>query len=352
MPDFLRRFIILLVVAAGLLRPGDGCSQTEPAGTTSLEIVGRVTDTRGQGLAEVQLHFELQGQQGRMALGEIDSDNLGGFRFSAPGLAVDSPLVLWVKAAKPGWRLLREQPFTLTHGGPALVQLTLSREPTPAAGLAAGIILGVFVLTSTRLLHRTLAGLLGAALILFLSYTLGTWDSRWFMLSFSEAVHSLDFNVFLALIGLSFFAAVLKQADLLPWSAAWISRNAKRPGALIGLGAIAAFSLGSLITPKVAVELWLPSMATAGFERRLPPGVLLFGAITAAQLGGLATLIGTPVNLIIGSQAHLTLGAFLRGLLPLAAVCFLVSGTYFLRAQPQLWPAPRRRRPAWRRPGR
>ncbi len=66
---------------------------------------------------------------------------------------------------------------------------------TPAFWLATFILLVVYLIIALEWLHRTLAALLGATLMLFISYTLGVFDSAYFILSFEDAMHAMDMNV-------------------------------------------------------------------------------------------------------------------------------------------------------------
>jgi uncharacterized membrane protein len=57
----------------------------------------------------------------------------------------------------------------------AQTELTMKRQITPAFWLAALVLLLVYVIIAAELMHRTLAALLGAAVILFVSYTAGNF---------------------------------------------------------------------------------------------------------------------------------------------------------------------------------
>ncbi len=61
--------------------------------------------------------------------------------------------------------------------------LKLKRQITPAFWIAAGVLVLVYIIIATELMHRTLAALLGAAAILFISYTAGTFNKEYFILS-------------------------------------------------------------------------------------------------------------------------------------------------------------------------
>lgn len=321
--------IVGLAVITGLF-----CQALAPPAAASpqqLVVVGQVTDARGQGLPEVQLRFWAPKSGNLTELAALETDNLGYFQFSVPGSEAQAFPHVTVKASKPGWRQPQEETVRLAAGEPVVLRLILVREPTPATVLALVFIAGVFFLTSTRLLSRTLAALSGAALMLFLSYTLGTWSSRWFILSFGEAVQALDFNVFFALLGIMFFSGALKQTNAIPVLVHLICQRTRRTAAVIGGGAGLAFVLAALITPLNSLWLLLPSLLEAGFDRGLSPAILLLPVAVAAQLGGLGTLTGSPVNLLLASRLHLTWLVFLLHLLPAALLGLLVSWGCFVR---------------------
>ncbi len=87
-----------------------------------------------------------------------------------------------VKAFKPSWEPLAAHGRYRCGGGhrccrqqtlPGPAELQIKRAVTPAFWIATIILLLVYLIISFEWMHRTLAALLGAALILFISYTLG-----------------------------------------------------------------------------------------------------------------------------------------------------------------------------------
>jgi Na+/H+ antiporter NhaD/arsenite permease-like protein len=68
-------------------------------------------------------------------------------------------------------------------------------------------------------MHRTLAALLGAALVLFITYTAGTFNESYFILSFEDAMHAMDMNVIFLLMGMMIIVGVLKKTGLFQWLA-------------------------------------------------------------------------------------------------------------------------------------
>ena len=65
-------------------------------------------------------------------------------------------------------------------------------------------------------MHRTLVSFLGAALILFITYTLGTWDKSFYILSFDDAMGAIDLNVIFLLMGMMIFVGVMKKTGHVP----------------------------------------------------------------------------------------------------------------------------------------
>ena len=63
-------------------------------------------------------------------------------------------------------------------------------------------------------MHRTLVAFLGAALILFVTYTLGTFDKSFHIISFDDAMGAIDLNVIFLLMGMMIFVGVLKKTGM------------------------------------------------------------------------------------------------------------------------------------------
>ncbi len=68
-------------------------------------------------------------------------------------------------------------------------------------------------------MHRTLAALLGAAILLFVSYTAGTFDAAYRVLSFEDAIAAIDMNVIFLLMAMMIIVGVLKKTGVFQWMA-------------------------------------------------------------------------------------------------------------------------------------
>lgn len=128
-----------------------------------------------------------------------------------------------VKAAKPSWKPIPATPVPVVTAGTdaqgnrlfqAAQNLTMNRTITPGFWIASLVLLLVYVVVSLELMHRTLVSFLGAALIIFITYTLGTWDKSFYIISFDEAIGAIDLNVIFLLMGMMLFVGVMKKTGM------------------------------------------------------------------------------------------------------------------------------------------
>lgn len=306
-----------------------------------LEVVGAVQDSTGRGIAGVQVKVELPGQP-LAAAGEepLLTDDQGRFQgtfFLTAGTA--PPQEVELQAGKPSWQTasvrLRLTPAPLAGSAAssyqAMGRLTLSRQVTPALWLAAAILLGVLVLTALGWLHRALAALLGAALMLFLSYTIGQFSSDYFIISFSEAIAALDMNVILLLLGMMLVAGVTRKTGLFQWLAYQSFTWVRGQISILVLLVMWVTALISALLDNVTTMLFMmPVAIELATILKINPVSLLIPEVFAANVGGTATLIGDPANMIIGSAANLTFGAFVTHLTPVILICLAATVGYFL----------------------
>jgi Na+/H+ antiporter NhaD/arsenite permease-like protein len=245
-----------------------------------------------------------------------------------------------VRAHKPCWRDLKPTPVQiLTAGvdqqGNRLFQgsetFPFYRKITPAFWLATGILILVYVIIAAELMHRTLAALLGAAVILFISYTAGTFDKGYFILSFEDAMAAMDMNVIFLLMGMMIIVGVLKKTGLFQWLA--YKSYAMARGNILVLSFIlqVVTAICSAFLDNVTTMLLLiPVTIEIAVTLKINPMTLLIPEVFASNVGGTATLIGDPPNILIGSYAGLTFGQFVMNLTLVCAVCLVVSSLWYL----------------------
>lgn len=182
--------------------------------------------------------------------------------------------------------------------------------------LAAIIFVAAYVFIVTERVHRTTAALAGAGLILILN-----------ILPLKEAwVEYVDFNTLLLLIGMMIIVAITKRTGLFQYVAIKAVKIARGRAWLVLITLSAATAILSAFLDNVTTVLLTIPMAiliadTLG-KSSLP---FLMAGILSANIGGTATLIGDPPNILIGSAAHLSFIDFIINLTPIVIIIFVVT---------------------------
>ncbi|MCJ7819338.1 MAG: ArsB/NhaD family transporter [Syntrophales bacterium] len=334
--------ILIFLMIAGLLAASAVLAAPAPAGDR-LTISGLVTDPMGKGLKEVEVDVLVNGQYhkpvGKDAA--IITGKPGGYvaNFIVPPGTLPAAKVE-VKAVKPSWKPIPATPVKLVEAGvdseghrifQGVQDLTLNRTTTAGFWIASLILLLVYVVISLELMHRTLVAFLGATLIIFITYTLGTWDKSFYIISFDDAIGAIDLNVIFLLMGMMIFVGVMKKTGMFQFLAYKAYAMAK------GNVFVLAFIL-QVITAVVSafldnvttMLLMIPVTIEIAVTLKINPLALLIPEVFASNVGGTATLIGDPPNILIGSYAGLSFGQFVTNLALVATVCLIVTSFFFL----------------------
>ncbi|WP_331739940.1 ArsB/NhaD family transporter (plasmid) [Streptomyces goshikiensis] len=183
---------------------------------------------------------------------------------------------------------------------------------------AVAVFTGVYLLIITEWVHRVAAALGGAALML----AIGATDD-------ASAFHSdktgIDWNVIFLLLGMMMIVGVLKRTGLFEYLAIWSVKKAKaRPFRVMAMLIVITAVASALLDNVTTVLLVAPVTLLVCDRLKLSPIPFLLAEVFASNIGGTATLVGDPPNIIIASRAGLTFNDFLVHLAPLAAVLTLV----------------------------
>jgi Na+/H+ antiporter NhaD/arsenite permease-like protein len=308
-----------------------------------LTVAGMLQNPQGKGVKEVEVEVLVNGQPVKPAGQEegILSGKSGSFvgEFLLPAGTLSGAKVE-VKAAKPSWEPLAATAVNVVESGvdaagnklfQASQNFKLKRAVTPAFWLATLILLLVYLIISFEWMHRTLAALLGAALILFLTYTLGAFDKSFFILSFDDAMGAVDLNVIFLLLAMMIFVGVMKKTGMFQFLAykayAWSRGNVFVLSFVLQfLTAIISAFLDNVTTMLLVIPVTIQIAITL----KIHPLTFLIPQTFASNVGGTATLIGDPPNILIGSYAGLTFGQFATNLTLICFLCQIVSCFYFL----------------------
>jgi len=202
--------------------------------------------------------------------------------------------------------------------------ISLDRHLGPAFWISTIIFIFAYVLIAFELLHRTVAAMLGGAIMLVISYTIGTINPEYHIFSFESAVNSIDMNVIFLLMGMMIIVGVLKNTGVFQWCAYISYKLAKGKVFVLAVYLMIFTAISSAFLDNVTTMLLLTGVAIEiSISLAINPLHLLIPLVLASNIGGTATLIGDPPNIMIGSYAGLTFMDFVVALAALCGVCMV-----------------------------
>ena len=303
-----------------------------------LLITATVNNLQGNGVKEVKVSVFVNGKEMHLP-DELVTSSSGSFQGkltlpqgSLPGAKVE------LEFSKPSYktsgrisadRLVMDQKDdkgNRTYLGH--IDLVLQRAITPAFWIATLVLLAVYVLIALETFHRTLAALVGGAFLLMVTYTAGQFSQDYFIISFEDAIKAIDMNVVFLLFGMMIVVGVMKKTGVFQWLALKAFEVAR--GNVFGLAAIMMFItafISAFLDNVTTMLLVTPVTIEISRALKLNPLSLMLPEAFASNVGGTATLIGDPPNIMIGSYAHLTFMDFVYNL---SIICFIALGACIL----------------------
>ena len=181
--------------------------------------------------------------------------------------------------------------------------------------IAIVIFLVTMAAIMTEKLHRTVAAVAGALLLILTG-----------VLSVESGFSYVDLNTLGVLIGMMLFVAVVKNSGIFEYIAIKAAKIAKgRPWPLMVLFALITAVLSAFLDNVTTVLLIGPMTLAITSMLRLNPIPFFMTQIMASNIGGTATLIGDPPNIMIGSAAGLSFTDFITN--TGVAVLFVLAAT-------------------------
>ena len=186
------------------------------------------------------------------------------------------------------------------------------------AVLVVAAFVTAYVLIATERIHRVAAALGGAAVMV----VLGVVDAE--VAFFSERT-GVDWNVIFLLLGMMVIVSVLRQTGVFDYLAIWAAKRTRgRPFATMVL-LVCITALASALLDNVTTVLLIAPVTLLVCDRLgLPPVPFLIAEALASNIGGTATLVGDPPNIIIASRAGLSFNDFLVHLAPIVLLLMVV----------------------------
>lgn len=187
------------------------------------------------------------------------------------------------------------------------------------AWVSVAILLVTYAVIVSERVNRAIIALLGAGLMI----ELGVLDQV-------EAVKGIDFNTIALLTGMMILVAISRKSGMFQYLAVWAAKRAKAEpwGILLLLIIVTAF-LSALLDNVTTVLLIVPVTLAIAKDLDVPAYPFLFAEIFASNIGGAATLIGDPPNIMIGSAVGLSFNDFVVNLAPVVVVILAVQAVIF-----------------------
>ena len=186
------------------------------------------------------------------------------------------------------------------------------------AVLAIVVFAGAYVLIATERVHRVAASLGGAALMLVIGAS-GADEA------FFSSDTGIDWNVIFLLLGMMILVGVLRHTGVFEFLAIWAAKRAKaKPFRMMVMLVLITAGASALLDNVTTVLLVAPVTLLVCERLGTNPVPYLIAEAMASNIGGTATLIGDPPNIIIGSRAGLSFNDFLFNLTPIIAILVVV----------------------------
>lgn len=185
--------------------------------------------------------------------------------------------------------------------------------------LSAIILVIVYIILITEKINRAVIALIGASLMIYCG-----------LLNQHEAIGSIDFNTIFLLTGMMILVNITAKTGVFQYVAIKSAKmvRANPVGILVMICMITAV-FSALLDNVTTVLLVTPVTLLITEQLGVRAFPYLFSTIIAANIGGTATLIGDPPNILIGSKTHLTFNDFLVHMAPIAIMIMAIVLVFF-----------------------
>jgi Na+/H+ antiporter NhaD/arsenite permease-like protein len=163
--------------------------------------------------------------------------------------------------------------------------------------------------------NRAIVALLGGCVMV----VVGVMDQN-------EAFKGIDWNTIGLLTGMMILVSVSRRSGMFQYLAIWSAKAAKaHPAGILFILQITTAVLSAFLDNVTTVLLVVPVTLAICTTLKVPAYPYLFAEIFASNIGGTATLIGDPPNILIGSQAGLAFNDFVFHLTPVIVIIMAVQ---------------------------
>ena len=185
------------------------------------------------------------------------------------------------------------------------------------------VLVSIYVILSFEIIHRTSIAIFKALILVIASLLVGVIQPK-------ETLHFvidvIDFNTIGLLLGMMIIVAILGETGIFNWVGVKAIRSSK--GNLWKLMVILCVftAITSMFVDNVTIILLMVPVTLSIFRSlKISPIPFILGQTLSSNIGGAATLIGDPPNIIIGSAANIDFNSFFINMAPPILVTFLLG---------------------------
>jgi Na+/H+ antiporter NhaD/arsenite permease-like protein len=184
----------------------------------------------------------------------------------------------------------------------------------PAWTAAAVFVLSYGLIIAERI-NRSIIALLGAGLMIVSG-----------LLTQDEAIRGIDFNTIALLTGMMVLVSISRRCGMFEYLAVWSAKQGRaQPWAMLAMLSVVTAVVSAFLDNVTTVLLIAPVTLSVTRQLEIPAYPFLFAEVFASNIGGTATLIGDPPNIIIGSAADLSFNDFVIHLSPVIVIVMAVQ---------------------------
>ncbi|WP_003545709.1 SLC13 family permease [Desulfotomaculum nigrificans] len=188
-------------------------------------------------------------------------------------------------------------------------------EGNSQAILATAVFLVAYAIIISEKIHRAVVALLGAMVVVVAG-----------ILSQEKAVEAIDFNTIGLLVGMMIIVGIARNSGVFEYLAVKAAKQSKgEPLAIMVALSVITAILSALLDNVTTVLLIVPVTFSIARSLEINPMPILFAEVMASNIGGTATLIGDPPNIMIGSATGLGFMDFVINLTPVVIVIMVVT---------------------------
>ncbi len=287
-------------------------------GSASSGIAGRLVDFQGEPVRNADVKAYVNGDDESVTTGQSQAD--GAFVLDLPDHRIEA---LRVEIERPHfqattWTAGHHELGLLRQGATLrLPDITMERRITLGFWVATLTFIAMLILIALERLHNTMAALLGASIVLGVSFVGSPLNPDLFIFDFEQALQYVDFDVIFLVMGMMIGVGILETTGIFQWMAYQAYRLSRGRAWLLVIVLMLLTSVASAVLDNVTTMLLMtPITLEIALALGISPLSLIIPEVLASNVGGISTLIGTPTNILIGSYADIGFTDFLTNLTP------------------------------------